>query len=53
MDTLRIDHLNYILNTGTGFNLNYFLIKLNESGNFVWKKNISAIYPGDIYSPNY
>lgn len=44
MDTLRIDSLNFILNNGTGFNVNDFLIKFNSSGGVVWKKNISIIY---------
>jgi len=48
MDTLRIDSLNYIANTGSGFNLNNFLIKLNETGYVVWKKNISALYQNNI-----
>ena len=44
MDTLVIDSVNKLLNTGTGFNLNYFLIKLNKNGNFVWAKNINSLY---------
>ncbi len=44
MDTLTIEPGNIILNTGSGFNLNTFLVKLNSSGGFVWKKNITAIY---------
>ncbi|MEO8210958.1 MAG: hypothetical protein ABI840_10380 [bacterium] len=45
MDTLRIDSVNYILNTGSGFNTNCFLIKLTQNGDFVWKKNIDVVYP--------
>lgn len=44
MDTLRIDPVSYILNTGAGFNLNYFILKLNSDGSFVWSKNISVLY---------
>lgn len=43
-DTLKIDSVNQILNTGSGFNVNYFLIKLDGNGNFVWKKNINSLY---------
>jgi hypothetical protein len=46
MDTLRIDASNFLLNTGSGFNLDEFLIKLSSSGNLVWVKNISSLYPG-------
>ncbi|MDQ3021870.1 MAG: hypothetical protein M3R36_15055 [Bacteroidota bacterium] len=45
MDTIRIDSVNYILNTGSGFNTNCFLIKLTQNGEFVWKKNIDVVYP--------
>lgn len=44
MDTLTIEPGNTLLNTGSGFNVNTFFIKLNSTGAFVWKKNISAIY---------
>jgi len=44
MDTLKIDSANLILNTGSGFDVNYFMIKLNANGNFIWKKNINAVY---------
>lgn len=46
MDTLKIDSVNFIFNTGSGFNVNSFIIKLNQNGNLVWKKNIEVIYPG-------
>ncbi len=45
MDTLMIDPVNFILNTGSGFNTNIFLLKLSPNGEFVWKKNISVLYP--------
>lgn len=45
MDTLRFDSINYILNTGSGLNTNYFIIKLNSSGNYLWGKNINAEFP--------
>jgi hypothetical protein len=48
MDTLVIDQSNILLNTGSGFNINYFLIKLNSSGIVLWKKNISSIYGSDM-----
>lgn len=48
MDTLWIDQSNYILNTGSGFIVNYFMIKLNQNGDFVWKKNINVDYSSDI-----
>ena len=44
MDTLKIDSSNMILNTGSGFNVNYFLIKLSATGSVIWKKNINSIY---------
>ncbi|RPI16096.1 MAG: T9SS C-terminal target domain-containing protein [Ignavibacteriae bacterium] len=44
MDTLRIDASNFIVNTGSGFDLNDYLIKFNSSGNVLWKKNITALY---------
>ncbi|MBX7041277.1 MAG: hypothetical protein K1X85_00110 [Ignavibacteria bacterium] len=44
MDSLVIDSANKLFNTGTGFNLNYFLIKLDKNGGFIWAKNINAIY---------
>jgi len=44
MDTLRIDNENFIPNTGSGLNVNYFLIKLNPSSGVVWKKNINTEY---------
>lgn len=46
LDTLRIDSVNVIYNTGSGFNLNRYIIKLSQAGNFVWQKNIDVIYPG-------
>lgn len=49
MDTLVIDSGNKLFNTGSGFNLNYFLIKLNSDLNFIWSKNITAIY-GQYYA---
>jgi hypothetical protein len=49
MDTLKIDSVNYLFNTGSGFNVNYFIIKLDENGNLVWKKNINMIYTADYY----
>ena len=49
MDTLMIDPVNYILNTGSGFNLNYFILKLSPNGDFIWKKNISVLYPEISY----
>jgi len=45
MDTLIIDPVNFILNTGSGFNINNYLIKLSPNGDFIWEKNISALYP--------
>lgn len=45
MDTLKIDSVNFIFNTGSGLNLNIFLIKLSPDGAFIWKKNISVLYP--------
>ena len=47
MDTLKIDSVNYIYNTCTGFNLNYFLMKLSSAGDLIWKKNINMIYSED------
>jgi len=47
LDTLKIDSINYILNTGTGFNLNYYIIKLNHNGSFSWKKNVNVLYPSN------
>ncbi|MFZ1323401.1 MAG: hypothetical protein WAT71_17750 [Ignavibacteria bacterium] len=47
MDTLIIDSVNFIFNTGSGLNLNYFLIKLSDNGNFIWKKNVSEIFGSD------
>ncbi len=47
MDTLVIDQSNILLNTGSGLNINYFLIKLNSSGTVLWKKNLSVIYGAD------
>ncbi len=47
MDTLVIDQSNILLNTGSGFNINYFLIKLNSSGTVLWKKNLNVIYGAD------
>ncbi|HJY62631.1 MAG TPA: T9SS type A sorting domain-containing protein [Ignavibacteria bacterium] len=44
MDTLIIEPGNVLLNTGSGFNLNYYLIKFNSGGVFVWKKNINTLY---------
>ncbi len=44
MDTLRIDSVNNIYNTGSGFDVNYFVLKLSASGSFIWKKNINSIY---------
>lgn len=45
MDTLIIDPVNYILNTGSGFTLNNYIIKLSPKGDFIWKKNINVLYP--------
>ena len=45
MDTLIIDPVNYILNTGSGFTLNNYIIKLSPTGDFIWKKNINVLYP--------
>jgi len=45
MDTLIIDTLNIILNTGSGLNTNNYMIKLSPDGDFVWKKNINVSYP--------
>ena len=47
MDTLKIDSVNSVFNTGSGLNTNYFIIKLNESGGFIWSKNINAEIPGN------
>ncbi|MEO8447792.1 MAG: hypothetical protein ABI528_09870 [bacterium] len=47
MDTLKIDSVNYIYNTGSGFDVNYFLIKLSSAGDLIWKKNINSIYSED------
>ncbi|MBS1552024.1 MAG: hypothetical protein JST15_08165 [Bacteroidetes bacterium] len=44
MDTLKIDSLNFISNTGTGYNLNYFMIKLSPLGEIIWKRNINTVY---------
>jgi len=48
MDTLKIDSLNFIYNTGSGLNLNYFILKLSPSGQFIWKKIINMIYSGNF-----
>ncbi|MBK8552592.1 MAG: hypothetical protein IPL53_16595 [Ignavibacteria bacterium] len=48
MDTLQIDPENFLLNTGSGLNVNYFLIKISQNGDFVWKKNINADFPGNF-----
>ena len=45
MDTLKIDTVNFIFNTGSGFNQNNFIIKLSPNGDFIWKKNIDVLYP--------
>lgn len=49
MDTLSIDSVNSIFNTGIGLNVNYFLIKLSDNGNFIWKKNINEIFGSDYF----
>jgi type IX secretion system substrate protein/beta-propeller repeat-containing protein len=48
MDTLLIDPGNMLLNTGSGLNINWFMIKLNGSCNFVWKKNFTLAYGNDV-----
>lgn len=48
MDTLQIDPVNFLLNNGSGLNVNYFLIKISQNGDFVWKKNISVEFPGNF-----
>ncbi len=45
MDSLIIDPSNVMLNTGTGFNLNYFIIKFDSMLNVVWKKNLNITQP--------
>jgi Secretion system C-terminal sorting domain len=49
LDTLHIDPSHIIINTGSGMFVNSFLIKLDNSGNFVWSKNITAIYGNFAY----
>jgi hypothetical protein len=49
MDTLRIDAVNFIANTGSGFNLNDYVIKFSSSGNFIWKKNVNLTYGGSMH----
>lgn len=48
LDTLIIDQSNILFNTGIGFNINYFLIKMNSSGSVLWKKNVNSIYGNDF-----
>ncbi|REJ82901.1 MAG: T9SS C-terminal target domain-containing protein [Bacteroidetes bacterium] len=40
MDTVIFNQSDYLENTGSGFNINAFLIKLDPSGNLLWKKNL-------------
>lgn len=49
LDTLHIDSSHFIIHTDSETNLNSFLIKLDNSGNFVWSKNITAIYGNSAY----
>lgn len=44
LDTLTNEPGVTLLNTGSGFNQNTFFIKLNNTGSFLWKKNITEIY---------
>lgn len=49
MDTLRIDSVNYLLNTGSGFSVNYYLLKFDSNGNLIWKKNLNTVYGTDKF----
>ncbi len=42
MDTLVFSPGNTLINTGSGFNLNYFIAKFDATGNFLWSRNLSA-----------
>jgi hypothetical protein len=42
MDTLEFSPGNILVNTGTGFNLNYFIAKFDAAGNFLWSRNLST-----------
>lgn len=48
MDTMTVDSSYKLLNTGTGLNRNYFIIKLSADGEVIWAKNLNAIYGNDI-----
>ena len=49
LDTLHIDPSHVLINTSSGMNINSFFIKLDNSGNFVWSKNITDIYGNYAY----
>mgnify|MGYP002078534464 CR=1 FL=1 len=49
MDTLKIDSVNYLINNSASGNVQYYIIKLNSSGDYIWKKNLSVDYPGNYF----
>jgi hypothetical protein len=49
LDTLHIDPSHILINTSSGMIVNSFFIKLDNSGNFVWSKNITSIYGNYAY----
>ena len=51
MNTLKIGANDSLLNTGTGFDINYFICCVDVNGSLVWKRNLTLTYP-NLYSIN-
>ncbi|HYV92737.1 MAG TPA: T9SS type A sorting domain-containing protein [Chitinophagales bacterium] len=48
METLSINETDSLTNTGSGYNINVFLLCINSFGEVVWKRNVTLTHP-DYY----